>query len=41
MGAGAVAPDTDPTAGSGVGQRLIPVEPMVRTRLLHVPQPIS
>lgn len=29
MGAAAVGPDTDPTVGSGVGQRLIPVEPMV------------
>jgi len=28
MGASAVGPDTDPTVGSGVGQRLIPLEPM-------------
>lgn len=29
VGAAAVGPDTDPTTGSGVGQRLIPEEPMV------------
>lgn len=29
LGAAAVGPDQDPVAGSGVGQRLIPVEPMV------------
>lgn len=29
LGATAVGPDTDPVTGSGVGQRLIPVEPMV------------
>jgi len=28
LGATAVGPDQDPTTGSGVGQRLIPVEPM-------------
>jgi beta-glucanase (GH16 family) len=28
LGATAVGPDTDPVTGSGVGQRLIPVEPM-------------
>ena len=30
MGASAVGPDQDATVGSGVGQRIIPVEPMVR-----------
>lgn len=29
VGASAVGPDTDATTGSGVGQRLIPEEPMV------------
>jgi len=28
LGAAAVGPDTDPVVGTGVGQRLIPVEPM-------------
>ena len=30
MGASAVGPDQDPTVGSGVRQRIIPVEPLVR-----------
>jgi hypothetical protein len=30
MGALAVGPDQDPMVRSGVGQRIIPVEPMVR-----------
>jgi hypothetical protein len=30
MGATAVGPDTDPSVGSSVGQRMIPEEPMVR-----------
>ena len=29
LGMMATGPDTDPTVGSGVGQRLIPKEPMV------------
>lgn len=40
MGAAAVGPDTDPTVGSGVGQRLIPVEPMVRILPLLAALPI-
>ena len=31
LGATAVGPDQDPAVGSGVGQRLIPQEPMVST----------
>ena len=34
MGATAVGPDTDPSVGSGAGQRLIPEEPMVRLSAL-------
>lgn len=34
LGAAALGPDTDPKLGSGVGQRLIPEEPMVRSPYL-------